>query len=136
MRAQFQGGGPFQSEGDGSPSTGGLDLGPTIPQELSLNPAYHPRAGAEMNQDRSTDPTPAHQVGDRVVHRTLGEGVVVGHHRDPHTAHVMPRVAFAGEDASLAQGIAPNSVRPAGETPVDLYRGTQDAVSDGPRRAR
>jgi len=136
MRAQFQGGGSYQSAGDGAPSTGGLDLGPTIPQELNLNQAYHPRAGAEMNQDHSTDPTPAHQVGDRVVHRTLGEGTVVGHHRDPHTARVMPRVAFAGEDASLAQGIAPNSIRPASATPVDLYRGTQDAVSDAPRRAR
>jgi hypothetical protein len=66
----------------------------------------------------------------------MGEGTVVGHHRDPHSARITPRVAFAGEDASLAQGIAPNSIRPAGSTPVDLYAGTQDAVSDAPRRAR
>jgi hypothetical protein len=134
-RAQFQGGGPYQSRGDGAPSTGGLGLGPTIPQELSLNQAYHPRGGAEVNQDHAhADPTPA--VGTRVTHRGLGEGTVVGHHQDPHTARITPRVQFAGEDASLAQGVAPNSVRPVGATPVDLYRGTQNAVSDVPRRLR
>jgi hypothetical protein len=135
MRAQFQGGGPYQSQGDGAPSTGGLNLGATIPQELALNQAYHPRGAAEMNQDQhGADPTPA--VGSRVVHRALGEGTVVGHHRDPHTTRITPRVAFAGEDASLAQGVAPNSIRPAGVTPEGLYAGTQNAVSDAPRRLR
>lgn len=135
QRAQFQGGGPYQSRGDGAPSSGGLDLGTTIPQELSLNQAYHPRGGSEAHQDQhGADPTPA--IGSRVAHRSLGEGTVVGHHQDPHTARITPRVQFAGEDASLAQGVAPNSVRPAGATPEDLYTLTQNAVSDAPRRLR
>lgn len=131
--------GQLYRTGEGSDRPAGpVDLGTTIPQELSYNQAYHPRNGAEMNSDQSAGlagQPPAPAVGTVVVHRNSGRrGVVQGHERHGYSGTAMPQVQWAGEDRSWPQGVSANALRVVGSTPEDLYTTNQGADSRTPLR--
>ncbi len=128
--------GQLYRTGQGSDTPAGpVDLGTTIPQELSYNQAYHPHAAAETNQDQvvgaGVSQTPA--AGERVVHRSSGRaGTVAGHERTGYSGTAMPRVVWDGEDASWPQGVSANALRVQGSEPSDLYQVNQGADSRPP----
>lgn len=105
-----------------------------VGEQYSGVPHQAPERSQDQRGGSALSPTGrVPDVGDRVVHRTSGQsGRVVGHDRNAHTGTAVPRVQWAGEEASWPQGVSANALRVEGSTPVDLYRSNQDATSGPP----
>jgi hypothetical protein len=122
----------YEAPADSGRSPGATYRPPGVPapREPEATLGVRRNAPERLSDSARTDPTP--QAGDRVVHRISGQrGVVVDHAAHGYGA-AMPRVAWAGEEASWPQGVSANALRVQGSTPGDLYMYNQDATSSRP----
>jgi hypothetical protein len=120
----------YQSPADSGTTAGSNYTPPGVPAPRNMEQlSGRPHQAPETDSQR-IDPTPA--VGTAVTHRVSGaHGTVVGHdHHGYGTA--LPKVQWAGEDASWPQGVSANALRIEGSEPMDLYKGNQDATSSRP----
>lgn len=122
----------YQSPADSGQTAGSTYTPPGVPapREPEATLGVRRNSPERAADSHRVDPTPP--VGTAVAHRTSGAtGVVVGHAPHGYGA-AMPKVQWAGEDASWPQGVSANALRVVGSTPEDLYQYNQDATSSRP----
>lgn len=120
-----------------SPSDSGLKAGsnytpPGVPAAREPETTLGIRRNSPEQAAEGHPTEAAINVGDHVVHRVSGQRGVVTDHAAHGYGQAMPKVTWAGEEASWPQGVSANALRVEGSEPNDLYRYNQDATSSRP----